>query len=196
MAVNANIPPIRIPDSIAELLGDEAADFFNKQSFALYQIWLRSGGADDAISEVQLGELYETGASSGAESLIEEVDAFGTAGFNSGFEALIEEIDLFGFSEPQRTLDFTTGNVTGGIVEIADLEWLKVSGKATINAPTSPELNAQFIITNDNGRPITIDGNGRKVWWRGIEYNDICFSTLGSTYHFQLFENENIWMVR
>ena len=60
MAINVNLPPIRVPDEVLEL-GADATDYFNKLNFVVYQIWRRVGGANDLIDETQLGELYEPG---------------------------------------------------------------------------------------------------------------------------------------
>ena len=86
MAVNVNLPPIRVPDSILELLGDEAADYFNKVNFVMYQMWRRQGGANDLIDETQLGELYEPG--------IQTVDNDELEGFNDD-----PELNLFDIEE-------------------------------------------------------------------------------------------------
>ena len=61
MAVNVNLPPIRVPDELLETLGSDAVDYFNKLNFVIYQMWRRQGGANDLIDETQLGELYEPG---------------------------------------------------------------------------------------------------------------------------------------
>lgn len=61
MAVNVNLPPIRVPDELLEVFGSDAVDYFNKLNFAVYQMWRRQGGSNDLIDETQLGELYEPG---------------------------------------------------------------------------------------------------------------------------------------
>jgi len=64
MAINVNIPPLKVPPSIAEKLSPDAFQFLNELSFSVYQLYRRTGGANDGIDEVQIGELYEPGLQS------------------------------------------------------------------------------------------------------------------------------------
>jgi hypothetical protein len=71
---NVNPPTaLKIP---AKLLADkELRVYFEQRDFIQYQLWLRTGGGNDAIEDTENGELYEPGIqTSNADELIEELE--------------------------------------------------------------------------------------------------------------------------
>ena len=75
MTTRVNPPPqLRIPDKFA---GDrEIFGYFRQLQTILLQLWVRTGGSDDSISTIELGELYEPGIqTSNADELIEGLEA-------------------------------------------------------------------------------------------------------------------------
>ena len=159
MAVNVNLPPIRVPDSILELLGDEAADYFNKVNFVMYQMWRRQGGANDLIDETQLGELYEPGIqTSDVDELVDDLEVSQEMSMILDLSEQIEELQhqiatfspLKEFESISTSTAFTT---TGDQIVIC-----------TNTTPVTHPLNAapddgeEVIFKRQNTGSVTISG--------------------------------------
>lgn len=69
MAINVNVPPLKVPLGIRSKLGNESEKFFSDLLFFLYQIRERTGGNDDLIGQLEF-TLYLIQAQPSTETAI------------------------------------------------------------------------------------------------------------------------------
>lgn len=142
MSVSVNPPPqLRIPDKFFN--DPDIRPFFEQQNTILFQMWNRTGGSDDAIASLEVGELYESGAESG---YIAEID---------------ENIEDLPQIYPE-TITFHGKAVSVSYTALS-FEFLAVTAKATISLPENPNDQDQVIVLNVNGKEVTVDGNGKNI---------------------------------
>ena len=120
----------------------------------IYDMWLRSGGVDDAVASVEIGELYEQGIQTSNEgeilSEIEDLPA-------NYIDETTEEYNFPLASNEWRSLEIS-GNYTANA-----FEFLAVTKKAIIKLPEYPDSDDIASLVNVNGKTITIDGNGHLI---------------------------------
>lgn len=68
MSIKVNPPPqLRIPDQFFN--NPDLRNFFEQQQIMLFQLWNRTGGANDTVADLESEELYDSGITD--SSLIE-----------------------------------------------------------------------------------------------------------------------------
>jgi len=116
-----------------------------------FDMWIRSGGSDDAVSAGSDSHGY-------SENLISLL--IGQVAF------LKERVDALEKESPaliSAENEFNDITVSGGIHTAVDFDDITAKSGAYIYMPENPSHPSTIIIRNGDGSAITIDGNGRNV---------------------------------
>lgn len=153
----------------------------------LHDLWLRTGGTDDAVTELQIGELYETGIESALSSELErELDE------DAWQPHFIEENDEEVFT-PVITRQWHKRIVTNS-TDAADYEMYMVGQGAKISFPEFPDVDSEIILINNDGSRITANGNGHKIKVKTNTEDAVSWQTAGKSVHFHWFEDGPYWV--
>jgi len=164
-----NVPPMKVPASVAEGLTREAFEYLDELTFTVYQLFLRTGGGNDDIEEITDSDSYETSLSSGQGN--EQFDE------NTMLEDLIPVV----IPEIFKAMPIS-GNYTA-----VHLDNVDASGNAKIKL--SPSQGAQIITANGDGSTINVDGDGIELRCKGKTGSDINIRNKGTSLHWYLFES-------
>lgn len=152
----------------------------------LHDLWLRTGGGDDAISEVQIGELYETGIESATVTELEQE---------------LNDYDFYTLPEPEDVDEpnYTTERVwhkriVNSETNAADHGIYMVGDGAKINLPVYPDTDSDLIIINRDDMTITVDGNGNDIKVKSTTTSSVKWSSAGKSIHFYWFEDGPYWV--
>lgn len=153
-----------------------------------HDMWQRTGGGDDAISEVQIGELYEPGIQvSNADELIDELlaeDDAETIALNERVDE-IENSDSFNVDLSERIdeieaeleqlnfsvdYDAITESVAGSVVVTSSAytttsnQTVIAESNITITLNDSPSDNERVTAKRATAAgTVTVDGNGKNI---------------------------------
>lgn len=153
----------------------------------LHDIWLRTGGADDAVSEVQVGELYETGIESATVTEIQQNldgDTFAidteSQDNEDSWQPVIERV-----LDKRRVSDNTYSS---------NYSMLSVRNGKRVYLPEYPDFDSEVIVINEDGSGITVDGNGNDIRIRGNTDKSVNWSSAGQSINFHWFEQGPWWV--
>ena len=135
-----------------------------------HDMWVRSGGGDDAVSEATIQEVYPwpTGQT------FEDVNQF------------VYPQSALNVSEEWRAVTVISAHTA------SHKEFINASNGATITFPLYPEENAVFTVRNGDGSSIKLAGNGRSI-------NGSTTGTLSrqeTAIEFYYFIDTNEWFAR
>lgn len=160
----------------------------------LYEIISTLGGEGATIIEELVATTIEAGKFpqlfSLVNSLRSQVDNINDSiSLQHRLEAAVKqiEIDTAGFIAKVKTSNYTAENK----------DWVEARSKAIITLPADPLVNDQVIVSNGDGSLIKINGNGNNIKYTTTNTN-LKTSRQGSSFHFQLFEDESTkyWRIR
>lgn len=155
MSVNVNPPPqLRIPDAF--LKDKSVRSFFEQQQRILFQLWTRTGGREDLISNLEVDELYEPGVETAyLMSLEEDIDAY-------DFQARAEPEELY-VHIPQMPIQMFNAVTKNVSYTALPFDFIAMTAKGTIYLPENPEDNDQVMYVNAEGAEVITDGNGKYI---------------------------------
>jgi hypothetical protein len=152
----------------------------------LHDLWLRTGGGDDAITEVQIGELYETGIESATVTELEQE---------------LNDYDFYILPEPEDVDEpnYTTERVwdkrrVSGNTYASDYSMLSVSGGKTVYLPAYPDVNSEVIVINEDGQSVSVEAQGNDIRIRGTTDKAVDWSEAGQSINFYWFEDGPWWV--
>ena len=189
----ANPPPgiRKIPKALFN--DPETRAFFQHIIQILFQLWDRTGGGSDTVSETVIRESFAW--------MLEVQEEFVNADL---FDTQIAEENVFvDYSEPETTvinysvdpLPFEWMEATPiGSYQASNGEWLKAS-HGPITFPLSPGADDRLRITK-NTRSVQFNGNGKKLRWRGRTYdNGYLPGGTGSVLDLAFFVDSDEWQI-
>lgn len=157
MSNPVNPPPqLRIPDSLA---GDrETFGYFRQLNQILFQLWVRTGGSDDAITSIENEEIFDPGIqTSNADELIEdlEIDISMIKGMVDEIDLSIPELDRIMVEDEVEVIGITASFTTTGdqIIICANTSDITV----TLNA--TPGDGEKLHIKRQNTGAVTVAGD-------------------------------------
>ena len=139
MVSQVNPPPqLRIPEQF--LKDPVSREYFKQTNTILFQLYNRTGGVDDSISDADVAEKYPWPTNQTLDEVI---------GFNyPAIEQTVKQI---------RTVT-TSVNYTA-----VDGDFINAKSKAQITFPKYPDENSVIIIRNGDGTRIKLNGNGKNI---------------------------------
>ena len=151
----------------------------------LHDLWIRTGGGEDAISEVTGSESFETSTSNGQYIALHEAQE------NQDGEIYIPPPQLDYECEPLLGQQFNARLVNAD-AEAVNGDYIEASNGATIKADRCPGSNDVIKIANGDGSSIRFDGNGNNVMYTDIG-NCIDIQRKGTSITFQWFDEGPYW---
>jgi len=153
MSVKVNPPPaVRIPDKFFN--DPETRSFFEQWRQILFQLWQRTGGPVDIISDVESSLDY-------SESIYGGTEDGDSEGFGEETGAQVSELEEENYTEqtviPRH--EFRSISVNTNTDAIA-FDFIAVTEQATIKLPQYPDRDDVVTVLNANGSEVTVDGNG------------------------------------
>lgn len=153
----------------------------------LHDLWTRTGGGDDAVAEVQIGELYETGIESATVTELEhDLNDY-------DFEPQQEHDDTEEQWQPEYQRVWDKRRISSNTYA-SDYSMLSVSGAKTVYLPEYPDINSEIVVINEDGSGITVDGNNNKIKIRSTTDSSVNWSSAGQSINFYWFEDGPWWV--
>ena len=153
-----------------ELLKDKSTrEFFEYLVRWAHDMWVRSGGGDDAVAEATIQEVYPwpTGQT-------------------------FEDVNQFVYPQPGANVEEWRAVTASTAHTASHKEFINASNGVTITFPLYPDENAVFTIRNGDGSNIRLAGNGRSI-------NSSTTGTLSKqarSVDFYYFIDTNEWFAR
>lgn len=183
----ADVDPFVIPIPQEFMGSEETRRYYEYLHRFLHDLWQRTGGGDDAIQEVQIGELYETGIESALSSEIEQdLNEF-------DFAPIIEPDNDEDSWQPQIERAWNKRRINSNTYA-TDYDMYSVRDNKTVYLPENPDINSEVIVINEDGSNITVDGNGNKIKVRVTQDTSINWSNAGQSINFYWFEDGPWWV--
>ena len=153
----------------------------------LHDLWLRTGGGDDAIAETQNGELYETGVESA--SITELANDLNDDTFTIDTESQDNEDSW------QPAIEKVWGkSVVTSETYLSDYGIYMVGNGAKVYLPEYPDIDSEVIVINRDNKRITVNGNGNDVKLANDVSDSVSWITAGKSVHFYWFEDGPYWV--
>ena len=182
---SVNVPDQKVPQALFDLARSSDEDlkkmaialieYFEKDIFFQFQMWKRSGGSNDLISDITSSDAFENSFSSG--EALEKLD----------FIAQIE--DLIPVNPVGFNADIVRHNRVG-----VNGDFLDIRNRSTVDLDEYADHNDQIITTNGDGTPIKITSKTelRLSRRRGHSFT---LQNEGSSIHWYMFVdgNEKFW---
>ena len=180
---NVNVPDQKIPQALFDLArsGDKdikklamaLIEYFEKDIFFEFQMWKRSGGSDDLISDITSSDAFENSFSS-AESL-ERLDNL------ESLEDLISAEEDKGFSD-----------VKTGLYTAVHKDWIESRG-GTITLDPNGEARDEITVSIGSSDRTRILAD--KIKWKDRIVTCVESSRVGNSYTFKRFsyKDDNYW---
>ena len=120
-----------------------------------HDMWVRSGGGDDAIAEADVQETYPWNFAESSESNVQSL-------FTQQSELSNSVQNLY-----QNNIDTSIGKLTA-ITKTSDYtaqpnDFINAKNGVTITFPNYPEEGSVIVIRNGDGSSIKLDGNGKSL---------------------------------
>ena len=139
MATRVNPPPqLKIPRAF--LADPEIREYERQRDIILFQLYTRTGGEEDSITNIELAESYPWPTN----QLSEESESFKYP----AIEQAVKQI---------RTVTVKS-NYTA-----VDGDFINAKSSAQITFPKYPNENSVIIVRNGDGTNIKLIGNGKKI---------------------------------
>ena len=167
MVVEVDSPPIgRLPD---KLMNDpELREYFIERENIIYQLWRRTGGFNDDVSDTALRELYPFDTN--------------TPEPENAFNYSISTIERETYNAVSVEADYTA----------LPYDFVNARRAITIKLPAQPNENDTVIIRNGANKRIEISGNSKNINGKP------CVTTrnLNTTLVFHYFLDTDEWFIR
>lgn len=169
----AKVDPFLHPIPRGFLKDAETRNFFEYFVRWAHDIWIRTGGGDDAISDQSLRESYPW--------LYD----------NSGYQEGSELSGLYAGNVVEIP-QYRAVTITSAIYTALPHDFINANANSTIKFPPTPSQNCVIIIRNGDGTDIKLDGNGKNI---NGSYTGV-LGREGTAIHFHYFIDADEWFAR
>lgn len=155
----------------------------------LHDIWVRTGGGSDAISNVTNSETYETSMAAGQFVALHEDSEQLESEIYAPPAPTDQELDEYTDVKRYRSVK-TSANYTA-----VDHDFVEANNGAVIYADTKPGADDVIIVANGDGSTVRFDANGNNIMYTSL---DTCMDIQrqGTTITFQWFDDGPYWRPR
>ena len=168
----AKVDPFLHPIPPALTQDKQTRDFFEYFVRWAHDIWQRTGGGSDAVSDTGVRESYPW-----------QID-YSEHEKGSELQSLFAGI----FDAPQ----LRAVTVSNEIYTALAYDFVSATNNATVKFPVSPPENCVIIVRNSDGSNISLDGNGRTI--NGSSTGRLIRS--GTCLEFYYFIDTNEWFTK
>lgn len=167
----ARVDPFVIPIPPELLKDPQTREFFEYFVRWAYDIWIRTGGGDDAVENANIEEKYPW-----------ELTPLPEDNSASPLHFVTNQVEVDRFNAVSKSIDYVA----------SDFDFVNAKSKATITLPEYPRDGSVVIVRNGDGLPIKLNGNGRLINGQsaGIIYRK------GTALTLQYFIDDNEWFAR
>lgn len=169
MVSQVNPPPqLRIPEQF--LKDPVSREYFKQTNTILFQLYNRTGGVDDSISDADVAEKYPWPTS----QLAEESD--------SSFSYPAIEQTVKQIRTVTTSVDYTA----------VDGDFINAKSNAQITLTKYPDENSVIIVRNGDGSTIKLNGNGKNM--NGESTGQLTRKSTSIEFHYFIDSDE--WFAR
>ena len=144
MATSVNPPPqLKMPKAF--LADPEVREYERQRDIILFQLYTRTGGAEDSVTNIDIAESYPWPTNQLLEESIDEIGVDYPAIDNSSDELKIRAVTV-------------NNNYTA-----LDGDFINAKANAQITFPQYPIENSVIIVRNGDGSTIKLIGNGKNM---------------------------------
>lgn len=147
-------------------------NYFEYMNRFLHDLWVRTGGGDDAITNISVREAYPWDYS--------DTESASSAVIQGLYSALMPEVRQF--SAVTATSDYTA----------LAYDFVNAKNRIEVKFPQYPGENDVVIIRNGDGTRIKLSGNGKNI--NGQSSGEINLE--GTSLTFQYFIDTDEWFAR
>lgn len=156
---------IKLPERIVGQDGRPSPEFLNWLNYDnrwKHDIWIRTGGGNDAVSESQIGELYEPGIeTSNADELVEELEVSAEMQIVHDLLERVEDLESRSFSAGLDIKRLETYTLEAGDTALTTTgdQWVPClnTAAATVTLNLTPDDGEDVIIWRGNAQ-VTVSG--------------------------------------
>lgn len=149
----ADVDPYNQPIPKAFLTDPEIRAWFEYDNRWKHDIWVRTGGGDDSVSNITIQEKYAWELTPQKEDKLSEVR----------FPDPVREVPLIIPQTPPQEVDRFNAVSTSIDYTACDFDFVNAKSKSEITLPLYPKDNSVVIIRNGDGTLIKLNGNGRLI---------------------------------
>lgn len=151
----------------------------------LHDLWVRTGGGTDIISEVTGSESYETSTGNGQYISLHEAQE------NIDGEIYIPPPQTHHEDEPILEAQFFARTTDSDTLAV-DRDFIEATNNAVIKADKCPGANDLIKIANGDGSTIRFDGNGNNIMYTSL-HGCMDIQRKGTSITFQWFDEGPYW---
>lgn len=181
-----DVDPFVIPIPQEFMGSEETRRYYEYLHRFLHDLWQRTGGGDDAIQEVQIGELYETGIESALSSEIEQdLNDF-------DFQPTIEPDNDEDSWQPQIERVWNKCLINDSS-SLSDYSINVVGNRSVVSLPEYPDIDSEVIIVNLDGSRIQVESE-QDIKIKKDTINKLAWQRPGKSIRFIWFESGPYWV--
>ena len=175
--------------------------YFEDLERFLHDLWVRTGGGNDAISNLGIEEVYpwprksieQDSTESPYASLSRSKSDNAVSPYSSSGSSRADgkAVEFYSVKPDMPQKVFRSVSASSNYTA-SDFDFINAKVNAIITFPSAPEENAVLIIRNGDGSKIGLIGNGRNI--NGESSGNI--RNKGTAIAFQYFIDDNEWYAR